>query len=151
MGILDALENFVSGGITREKLEFELKHRSGYSPRRFSQQLYQFRKRNLIRENGNGKLLLSTRGRTLQALKELTAITFKNKKTDGHARLIIFDIPEKLRSARNILRHKLKEFECKHLQRSVYITPYVCENELGEVCRILNIVRHVRILKVISL
>jgi DNA-binding transcriptional regulator PaaX len=98
----------------------------------------------------SGSLHLAQKGQQRALLRSLTAIVLRNKKTDGRDRLIIFDIPEKQRSARDVLRRKLREFECQQLQRSVYITPYVCEDELHEITRILKITPHVHVLKVMT-
>lgn len=149
-GILDVIEKFVSGGITRESLLSSIrKHNPDFSPKLFSHQLHSLKTRGVIHRTQSGKFILGAKGREYLSLKSLTEISLRNKKTDGYNRLIIFDIPEKLRHARNVLRVKLKEFECKQLQRSVYITPYVCEDEMREVARILRISSYVHILKVV--
>lgn len=148
MGILDALENYVSGGITRERLAKKVAHRNGsFSPRLFSQQLFRHKQRGDIRQNEDGNFVLDERGRERLLLESLAKIVFQNKKTDGSSRLIIFDIPETKRFARDTLREKLHEFECQQVQRSVYITPYVCENEIREIAKILGVSSHVRVLK----
>lgn len=41
---------------------------------------------------------------------------------DGYWRVVIFDIPEKQRVVRNLLRRKLKEWGFKKWQQSVWIT-----------------------------
>ena len=45
--------------------------------------------------------------------------------------MIIFDIPEKKKSAREALRDKLKDLGFAKLQDSVWITPFPCENEIN--------------------
>ncbi len=49
---------------------------------------------------------------------------------DGRWRVLIFDVPEKTRIKREALRGKLKELGFTKLQKSVWIHPYPCENEL---------------------
>jgi len=50
---------------------------------------------------------------------------------DKKWRVIIFDIPEKKKSAREALRDKLKDLGFAKLQDSVWITPFPCENEIN--------------------
>lgn len=50
---------------------------------------------------------------------------------DGKWRLFIFDIPEKYRSQRDLMRKKLKELGLYNIQRSVFAYPYDCRKELA--------------------
>lgn len=50
---------------------------------------------------------------------------------DGKWRLFIFDIPEKLRTRRDLLRRKLKDLGLYNIQRSVFVYPYDCREELA--------------------
>ena len=50
---------------------------------------------------------------------------------DGEWRIVIFDIPEKFKKAREALRMKLKELGFLELQKSVFIFPYECEDEIN--------------------
>ena len=61
------------------------------------------------------------------------------KKWDGKWRIVIFDIPEEQSFKRNLLRQKLKEFNFRLLQKSVFVSPYVCEKEIRELCQYLNL------------
>lgn len=54
----------------------------------------------------------------------------KPKKWDRKWRLVIFDIPEKYRRARDIFRLRLRQLGLYLLQESVYIHPYPCANEI---------------------
>ena len=49
---------------------------------------------------------------------------------DKKWRLLIFDIPEKSRVARDVLRCKLKDLGMYNFQRSVFAYPYDCREEL---------------------
>lgn len=66
------------------------------------------------------------RQRALRFKFEETEIP-KPEKWDGKWRMVIFDIPEKKRLARNILRDKLKQIGFYKLQKSVFIYPYECQ------------------------
>ena len=63
---------------------------------------------------------------------------------DGKWRLVIFDIPEEgLASSRRILRSKLKEWEFYLLQKSVWVCPWPCENEIQTVSELYGISQYI--------
>ncbi len=49
---------------------------------------------------------------------------------DGKWRIVIFDIPDKKKLARDVLRRKLKELGFFRLQKSVFVYPYPCRKEI---------------------
>lgn len=59
-------------------------------------------------------------------------IKMENEPWDGKWRLIIWDIPEKRRIARDLLRYKLKVLGFNRLQKSVWATKKNCTKELRE-------------------
>ncbi|MCX6813144.1 MAG: hypothetical protein NTV77_01500 [Candidatus Azambacteria bacterium] len=58
---------------------------------------------------------------------------------DGKWRLVIFDIPEKYKNAREAFRKKLKDLDLVRLQDSVWVTPYRCDDEIRFLREIFNI------------
>lgn len=70
----------------------------------------------------------------------------KPKKWDRKWRMVMFDIPEKHKSAREALRWKLKELGFYKFQDSAFIYPYECFKEIDLICRIFSITSHVRCL-----
>ena len=52
------------------------------------------------------------------------------KEWDGRWRFFLFDVPEKYRNSRDILRDKLKRLDFFQFQKSVWIHPFECEKEL---------------------
>lgn len=77
-------------------------------------------------------------GILLAKITEEGKIFLKRKfpEKDGVWKIVIFDIPEKHKKVRNILRAKLKELFFKKWQNSIWISPYALdkeiENELNE-------------------
>lgn len=64
---------------------------------------------------------------------------------DKKWRVVFFDIPEKRRAERNVLRDKLKELEFREIQKSVFIHPYPCFDEIDfvvEYFQLRNLVRY---------
>lgn len=61
---------------------------------------------------------------------------------DKKWRLVIFDIPTYQKNAREALRHKIKEMGFYPLQKSVFITPYPCEDEIDFISSVFEIDRN---------
>lgn len=72
----------------------------------------------------------------------------KPEKWDKKWRLVIFDIPEKHKSARDALRWKLRELGFYKFQNSAFLYPYECFKEIDALCRIFNTTSFVRYLVV---
>ena len=71
------------------------------------------------------------------------------KQWDGVWRLIIFDIPEKLKIKREAFRGKLKELGFYLLQKSIWAYPYSCGREVMLLREFFNLQpRHIRVLEV---
>ena len=68
----------------------------------------------------------------------------KKQVWDNKWRLVFFDIPEKYRWGRDSLRKKLKELGFFELQKSVFIFPYECKDEVDFIIEYYGIRKHVR-------
>lgn len=68
----------------------------------------------------------------------------KPHKWDGKWRVVFFDIPEKKRKARNALREKLRDFGFYEMQKSVFVLPYECQNEINFVVTLFEIKPYVQ-------
>lgn len=84
-----------------------------------------------LRENGFVELLSNqelavrlTDAGKIQAL--WTKMRLEDEKWDGKWRLVIWDIPEKRRNARDLLRHQLRQLGFKKYQQSVWISKKNC-------------------------
>lgn len=77
------------------------------------------------KENGKSYVRLTKKGEGKLERYELGGITIKKpKRWDGKWRLIIFDIREKSRSTRDLLRQQLQGLGLVRLQNSVWAYPY---------------------------
>jgi DNA-binding transcriptional regulator PaaX len=74
----------------------------------------------------------------------------KPKKWDEIWRVVIFDIPEKNRNARVVLSKKLKEIGFYQFQKSVFILPFKCKNEIDFLIEYFNIKKCVVLFEVKS-
>lgn len=64
-------------------------------------------------------------------------------KWDKKWRLVIFDIPEKSKSGRDALTRKIKQLGFRQLQKSVWIFPHPCRQEIEIVCSQYFVERYV--------
>ena len=58
--------------------------------------------------------------------------------------MVIFDVPEYKRSGRDDLREKLKELGFYELQKSVWICPYNCKNQIDFIIELFGLREYVR-------
>ena len=65
--------------------------------------------------------------------------------------MVLFDIPEKYKPAREDLRETLKRLGFYEYQKSVLIHPYPCQDEVNFVVEYFNIRSHVRVITVVEL
>lgn len=61
---------------------------------------------------------------------------------DKKWRLVIFDIPEDKKLAREALRQKLKDLGLIKLQDSIWVTPFSCEKEINLIKSVFNLSDH---------
>jgi|GEM_PF-286956 len=71
----------------------------------------------------------------------------KPKKWDRFWRLVIFDIPEKHKWARESFRDKLQSLGFYQLQKSAFICPYPCDDEIKFLISVFNISPYVHFIK----
>lgn len=72
----------------------------------------------------------------------------KQKNWDGLWRVVMFDIPEKMREGRTVLVQKLKQLGFYPLQKSVFILPYDCKNEVDFLIEAFDLRKYTRFLLV---
>ena len=112
------------------------------------------RKRNLVYGERRGKKLVFALTKTgeQEARKiRLKLEMAKPKRWDGKWRIIIFDIPEKIRGKRDLLRKELVAFGFAQLQRSVWAYPYPLPKEFIELWDSAGILRHCVIFEAINI
>ena len=118
--------------------------------RSLSQALYYAKKRNLVRFKKEGEktvMVLTEKGRKRKLQYDWENIKIpKPDKWDGKWRLLMFDIPEKHKGVREGFREKLKKLGFLQFQKSVWIYPYTCEDELDFVGENLKIRQYLHLL-----
>ncbi|MCD6471000.1 hypothetical protein J7K86_00495 [bacterium] len=68
----------------------------------------------------------------------------KKKELKDEYLVLIFDIPEKNKKQRDILRARLKLLGFKKLQKSVWVSPIDCLKEIGLLVKLYRIEKYVR-------
>lgn len=72
----------------------------------------------------------------------------KKKRTDRKWQMVLFDIPEKKRRARDSFRKQLKYLGYKRLQRSIWVCPYDVSEPTQQLIKYHKLDRFVRLLLV---
>ena len=62
--------------------------------------------------------------------------------------MIIFDIPEKQKKARDALRGHLKRMGCYEFQKSAFIHPFECQQQIDFLIEFYQIRKYVRYLTI---
>lgn len=105
----------------------------GYYPSRIDNTLKRLHKQKLISisdQDGKIKIELTEDGKRKVLAYKLEEMQLKRDKWDKWWRVVIFDIPEKKKPARDFLRKKMTELGFYMLQKSVFVTPWECRDEI---------------------
>lgn len=94
-----------------------------------------------------GIVKITKKGRRKLLKFDLEKMELK-KRTDGKWRIIIYDVANLKRSQSEFFRETLKRLNFLRLQKSVYITPFVCDDEIEYLRQLFDIGSEVLILKV---
>ncbi len=95
-----------------------------------AQTIKRLRERGLIDFIDQDKLLFKLSSEGLDQAIRIKLRKQSLKEWNGRWTMVSFDIPEKRRSARDLLRIRLKEWGLKPLQKSLWITKKDCAKEL---------------------
>lgn len=109
-------------------------NRKPYNHKKTYDTFYRLRKEGCIafaQQGGQLYISLTEKGRKRAGIYQINSLTLnKPKRWDGLWRIVIFDIKEKQRIKREALRGLLKRLEFYPLQRSVWVSPYECRDEV---------------------
>jgi len=88
---------------------------------------------------GGEKIYLTKKGEKILKKIQSDEIKIKKKKWDGSWRVVSYDIPNKFGIERDYFRLKLKNFGFERLQKSLWIIPYECKEEIALLAQNLGI------------
>jgi DNA-binding transcriptional regulator PaaX len=101
---------------------------------KFNNAFYYLKKRGLICiEKNKHDIVITPTEKGMKIMKRYQILELKikqPKKWDGKIRVVAFDIPDVSRAKRNAFRRKLKELGFYSSQKSVWIHPFECRNEI---------------------
>ena len=118
--------------------------------------IYSLYRSKLVREHenpdGSLTMVLTDKGKQKAITFNIDNMEIKKPKAwDIKWRMVIYDIPEKKRQARDILRETLKRLGFYEYQKSVLVHPYPCQNEVDYIIEYFNVRPWVRIVTAVSL
>ncbi|MBI2475983.1 MAG: hypothetical protein HYV67_01960 [Candidatus Taylorbacteria bacterium] len=95
--------------------------------------------------DGTMTLALTDEGKRVALRYDINKMkVVKPRKWDEKWRIVTFDIPQKARWIRDSLREHLRQLQFYELQKSVFVHPFDCKNEIDYIVEFYNIRRHVR-------
>lgn len=98
------------------------------------------------RRSGRAEWYLTAEGvKLVQRLKAKLAHA-RQGRWDGKWRLVVFDVPERIRDRRNFLRRELMALGFSQLQKSVWVTPYPLPEDFSAIVAELGLGKHFRII-----
>jgi len=144
------------GSLTREVLraiaggKFLLReHEKDYSIKQIIRRLERQKMIKLCERNGKQIMEITKDGRTKIKRYDFDELTIKEpRRWDGLYRVVSFDIPEKNRVARGALQSKLNKLGFYPFQRSVYVYPYDCQDEIDFISEFFEVRRFVNFMLV---
>ena len=99
---------------------------------------------NVVKEKGNNYVELTKKGEVELQKYLMKENVNKKQKWDGKWRVFTFDVWEKSRQKRDLLRKEIREFGFIQLQKSVWIYPYECRDFIELLKADLNFGKNVR-------
>ncbi|MBI2582807.1 CRISPR-associated endonuclease Cas2 [Candidatus Azambacteria bacterium] len=134
-----APDMFLTPGQRRRKHELLRKRRRA---------LFELERQGFVEREGRGKrakFTLSEAGEIRARLAKLATLKLpKEPRWDGKWRLVMFDIPEKQKAARDSLRLKLRHLGMKQAQKSVFAYPYECREVVDFVTELFDVRPYIR-------
>lgn len=95
--------------------------------------------------DGTTTLVLSKEGRTIALTYDLDRIAIKEPKAwDKKWRVVMFDVPEYRKKVRDALRLHFKRMGFFEFQKSVFVHPYPCRDEIEFIMEHYDARRHIR-------
>lgn len=93
---------------------------------------------------GNVRIILTEAGEKRVLSYRLDNLTLKeSKRWDGYWRIVAFDIPENKKQARYALTQKMKALGLMQFQKSLWIYPYECRDEIDFISQIFEVEKYV--------
>lgn len=130
------------------------KQKKKYSQKQFLCAYKNLKHRKLIEiiQEGDEKFKAQLTNKGIKRIKEFCFEALEIKKPakwDGKWRILIFDIPAKPKiyhQAREALRKKIKDLGFFPMQKSVWVCPYECEDEILFIAELFQVQKHIELI-----
>jgi DNA-binding transcriptional regulator PaaX len=102
------------------------------------------------RKNNDGtmEIILTEKGKKIAKRYSLDSLKIKKmRRWDKKWRMVIFDVPEKKRGARDVFRFHLKQLGFYELQHSVWVHPYKCTGEIQYLIDFFHVSQYVHLVE----
>lgn len=118
---------------------------------RVAQAVRGLQKKRLVRvyeRDGEDVVEITEAGKKKVLAYDLDDMTLKKQKRwDKTWHIVMFDIPESKRKARSALSRKVRELGLYPLQRSVFVSPYPCKDEIDFIGEFYGVRKHLIYIK----
>lgn len=117
--------------------------------RRAIRQLYESKLvRCIPQKDGTAMMVLNKEGKKIALHYKLDEMRIQKPTAwDKVWRVVLFDIPESQKKLRDAFRMRLQQLGLVELQKSVFVHPYECRNEIDFVIELYNARRFVRFIE----
>lgn len=102
----------------------------------------------IVEKDGQQIIKLTKKGKTKYLKFRLEELSLKGRAWDGKWRVVMYDINKYKKSNQNSFRWLLKQIRFLQLQKSVYLTPYPCQEEVNYLREYFNLSSEVLYLEV---
>ena len=124
-----------------------------FNKRQINDSINYLRRQNLIEyicdKNGRTIVRITRKGETKLRAFTIDLIEIKTqKKWDGKWRLVMFDIPMRFTKGREALRYHLKDLNFFQFQKSAWIYPYPCADEIIFIADFFGVGKYVEVLTI---
>jgi len=110
----------------KEWRKFNLPHLRRNLKRLRDQKVVEF-----IKKNGEEIIKLTTKGQTKFLKFQLKELSLRTPKWDGKWRIVLYDISKFRKNQQEQFRRLIREMNFFPLQKSVYLTPYPCSEQIA--------------------
>lgn len=103
-------------------------------------------------QNGKTIVQITRKGQSKLRAFSIECMEIKKpKRWDGKWRLVMYDLPIRYKKGRNALRFHLKKLGFYQFQKSAWIYPYPCEEEIIFIAEFFGMTKYIEILTVSSM
>ena len=124
---------------SRESFHYKDLRIGGYNPEKIYRNVKNLQQRGILQKDGKGYFSFTKQGKQWARNSAQRHFKSQNQIWDNKWRIVIFDVPQELHHARIKLAARLRGWGFFMLQKSVYVFPHKCEEELGYLCQELKI------------